>query len=119
MNVFLFMLAGFETTSTFLAYSTYVLAKHPDVQEKLQEEIDSIRTDNNQALDYDLIVDMAYMDLFVREVLRMYRVSGQASTRECNKATTVCGHQIEEGKENCPSSSNHHAIFSSAQVPSS
>lgn len=100
MNVFLFMLAGFETTSTFLAYATYVLAKHPDVQEKLQDEIDSLLTDDKQALNYDLIAGMAYMDLFVREVLRMYRVSGQASTRQCNQSSIVCGHQIDEGKPN-------------------
>lgn len=98
MNVFLFMLAGFETTSTFLAYSTYVLAKNPDIQKRLQDEIDTIFQEDNLAMDYESIADMAYMDLFVREVLRMYRTSGQASTRVCNKSTEICGHQIEEGK---------------------
>jgi cytochrome P450 len=40
MNVFLFMLGGFNTTATVLAYSTYVLAKQPHIQVKLQAEID-------------------------------------------------------------------------------
>ncbi|CAF2085859.1 unnamed protein product [Rotaria magnacalcarata] len=39
-NVFLFMVAGFESTATALAFSTYVLATEPDVQKKLQQEID-------------------------------------------------------------------------------
>lgn len=95
-NVILFMLAGFETTSNFLAYSTYVLAKHPDIQEKLRSEIDE-QWQEYQELDYERVSDMTYMDLFIREVLRMYRVSGQSSTRQCNKTTTVRGHQIEEG----------------------
>jgi len=33
------MLAGYETTSTCLAYATYVLGKYADEQEKLYEEI--------------------------------------------------------------------------------
>ena len=35
-----FMLAGYETTSNALTYTAYQLALHPDVQLKLQEEID-------------------------------------------------------------------------------
>ncbi|KAG8582124.1 hypothetical protein GDO81_007929 [Engystomops pustulosus] len=36
-----FILAGFETTSLTLTYLFYNLATHPDVQKKLQEEVDS------------------------------------------------------------------------------
>ena len=35
-----FILAGYETTSNALAYTTYCLAMNPDKQEKLLEEID-------------------------------------------------------------------------------
>lgn len=99
-NVVLFMLAGFETTSNFLAYSTYVLAKHPDIQERLRTEIQQ-QWQEHQELDYERVADMAYMDLFIREVLRMYRISGQLTTRQCNKTTTICEHQIEEGNKIC------------------
>ena len=34
-----FMIAGHETTSTALAFTTYVLATHPEVQERLANEI--------------------------------------------------------------------------------
>ena len=30
------MIAGYETTSTCLAYSSYLLAAHPEVQERLR-----------------------------------------------------------------------------------
>ena len=54
--------------------------------------------EGDEELNYEIIADMTYMDFFVREVLRMYRVSGQNSTRLCNETSTVCGHQIEKGK---------------------
>ena len=38
-NAIVFLLAGYETTSTMLSYTTYLLAKHQDVQQRLYEEI--------------------------------------------------------------------------------
>ena len=35
-----FLLAGYETTSTAMAFMSYNLATHREVQEKLQREID-------------------------------------------------------------------------------
>lgn len=40
-NLTAFLLAGFETTSTTLSYSFWVLAQHPEELKKLQAEIDS------------------------------------------------------------------------------
>ena len=41
-----FMLAGYETTSSALAFTTYCLALNPDKQEKLLQEVDeTIRED--------------------------------------------------------------------------
>ena len=37
---FIFLTAGYETTSTALAFLSYELARHPDIQKKLQQEID-------------------------------------------------------------------------------
>lgn len=40
-NAYLFLLAAYETTATALGFTFYLLAKHPDVQERLQQEIDA------------------------------------------------------------------------------
>ncbi|KAG0429798.1 hypothetical protein HPB47_023284, partial [Ixodes persulcatus] len=36
----IFLLAGQDTTSSVIAYTVYLLALHPDVQEKLRREVD-------------------------------------------------------------------------------
>ena len=41
-----FMLAGYETTSTVLAFATYLLATHPEVQERLANEIHEYLEEN-------------------------------------------------------------------------
>lgn len=94
-NILLFLVAGYETTSTALAYSAFILAKEPLIQEKLQYEIDHAPENDNE---YDRVHNMTYLDWFIREVLRMYPIAPLAMTRECNTKTTVCGYTIEQGK---------------------
>lgn len=38
----IFIFAGYEPTSNSLCYLAYKLATHPDVQQKLQDELDSV-----------------------------------------------------------------------------
>lgn len=42
MNLLLFMLAGYDTTSNALSYITYLLATHPEEQAKTRDEVDRI-----------------------------------------------------------------------------
>ncbi|CAF3793429.1 unnamed protein product [Rotaria sp. Silwood1] len=96
MNAVLFLNAGFETTSLNLAYSTYQLAIHPNIQTKLQTEIDEHWKDEEE-IDYDIINDMKYLDMFIREVLRIHAVTHRVFSRECSQSTIISGHYIEKG----------------------
>ena len=49
-NARLMLLAGYETTANTLAYTSYLLAINPDIQERLQSEIDSYFDDKPVSL---------------------------------------------------------------------
>jgi cytochrome P450 len=99
------MAAGYETTSTALAYATYELAKHPEILQKLQAEIDQLPLSNDnssdegtkQYPDYDIVAQMPYMDMFVSEVLRMYPIANTAIQRHASEDTVVHGISIKKG----------------------
>ncbi|CAF1457709.1 unnamed protein product [Rotaria sordida] len=76
-NIPLFMFAGYETTSTALGYIAYVLATHPNEQQKLQEDIDAhFQSNTEQDIpSYELVAEMSYLDMFIRETLRMYPIT--------------------------------------------
>ncbi|KAH9373643.1 hypothetical protein HPB48_011391 [Haemaphysalis longicornis] len=64
--------AGFETTATALSYIVYLLGKHPEVQERIRQEIADVVADNG-VLDYDVVMKQArYLAQVVDEALRLY-----------------------------------------------
>ena len=65
------MLVGYESTARPLANAAYILTTKPDIQRKLQEEIDEISSKFN----YDSVHNMVSLDWFIREILRMYPVA--------------------------------------------
>ncbi|CAF1370676.1 unnamed protein product [Adineta ricciae] len=99
------MAAGYETTSTGLAFATYELARHPEVLEKLRDEINQFPLDDNEQFneetkqypDYDVIAQMPYMDMFISEVLRMHPIGNFAIQRSAAQDTVVQGIPIEKG----------------------
>lgn len=71
-QMFLFQLAGYETSSTTLTYCAYELVMNPDVQERLREEVQVKTRQHNGELTYEAIFDMPYMDCVINEALRKY-----------------------------------------------
>lgn len=50
---------------------TEVMARHPDVQDKLRAEIIEAQERYGMDLPYDELVALPYMDAFCREILRL------------------------------------------------
>jgi thromboxane-A synthase len=87
------VIAGYETTSTALSYVSYVLATHPEEQQKLQEHIDAnfdSKTANDKS-SYDTVSQMDYLDMFVREILRMYPIAPLVINRQSTEEFHIKG----------------------------
>ncbi|CAF1580202.1 unnamed protein product, partial [Adineta ricciae] len=92
-NIFLFMIAGYETTSTALSYVSYVLATHPHEQLTLQHHIDTYFNPEHEdeMPSYDILSQMNYLDMFIRETLRMYPIAPVVINRQSTEAFDLKG----------------------------
>ncbi|XP_076351933.1 cytochrome P450 3A11-like [Tachypleus tridentatus] len=70
-NCITFLLAGYETTSTALAFTTHILVNRQDVQEKIREEINDV-IGQDGVLDYNTVNKLQYLDQVFSESLRLY-----------------------------------------------
>ncbi|XP_023411703.2 cytochrome P450 3A4-like isoform X1 [Loxodonta africana] len=91
----MFIFAGYETTSTTLSFVMYLLATHPDIQEKLQREIDAAFPDKAPPT-YDGMLQMEYLDMVVNETLRLFPIAGRLE-RVCKKDVEIKGLIIPKG----------------------
>lgn len=71
-NACVFLLAGYETTSTALAYITYCLSLHPNVQEQVFSEIMEKIGPDNSPLSYENVSQLHYLEQVIQESLRLY-----------------------------------------------
>ncbi|KAB5574772.1 hypothetical protein PHYPO_G00212890 [Pangasianodon hypophthalmus] len=70
-QAFIFLVAGYETSSNTLAFACYLLATHPDCQKKVQRELDNFLS-RHGSVDYTNIQELKYLDMVVCETLRLY-----------------------------------------------
>ncbi|XP_072799381.1 cytochrome P450 3A29-like isoform X1 [Vicugna pacos] len=91
----IFIFAGYETTSNSLSFIMYELATHPDVQQKLQEEIDATFP-NKAPPTYDGLLQMEYLDMVVNETLRIFPLAGRLE-RVCKKDVEINGVFVPKG----------------------
>uniref|UniRef100_A0A8C5IUA8 unspecific monooxygenase n=1 Tax=Junco hyemalis TaxID=40217 RepID=A0A8C5IUA8_JUNHY len=94
-QAFIFIFAGYEPTSNTLGFLAYELAMHPDVQEKVLQEIDTVLP-NKGPLTYEAIMKLEYLDMTVNETLRVYPLGGRIE-RTCKKDVEINGVTIPKG----------------------
>ncbi|CAL1286966.1 unnamed protein product [Larinioides sclopetarius] len=91
-NSFIFLVAGFETTANALSFTIDLLIKHPDIQERLYQEIADARND-----EYDTIQSLQYLDQVINESLRIYPPATLFTSRKCNMDYRVGSITIPKG----------------------
>ena len=70
-----FLIAGHETTSTWCYWAVFCMCKHPEIQERLYQDIMK-HCGSSDVMDLDTIERMSYFDAFLQEVLRYYSPVG-------------------------------------------
>ncbi|KAJ8680729.1 hypothetical protein QAD02_016516 [Eretmocerus hayati] len=84
-QAFIFFFGGFETTSSQMCLIAHELAINPEIQKKLQDEIDAVMKITKGNPTYEEINKMLYLDAVMNESLR-YHTQGFFLNRQCIKA---------------------------------
>ncbi|XP_077285151.1 cytochrome P450 9e2-like isoform X2 [Arctopsyche grandis] len=100
----LFFIAGFDSTSNLIIYIIYELACNPDIQKKLQNEIDDYIKISGEDISYDKLSSLNYLDMTISETLRKWPPF-VVIDRECTKnyllpppnATSTQSYQVKKG----------------------
>jgi len=86
--------AGFETTNTALAWTWYLIAQHPEVEQQLFEETQRVLGD--RAVEYDDLRQLPYAGQVIAEALRLYPPV-YTMTREAEEADELSNGHIHQG----------------------
>ncbi|WP_344870307.1 cytochrome P450 [Allokutzneria multivorans] len=87
-------LAGTETTASSGSWAMRMLAEHPDVQARVQREVDTVLGD--RAPTYEDLIHLPYTRAVVTETLRLYPPAWLLA-RGTTSRTTLGGHTIPAG----------------------
>eukprot|EP00127_Corallochytrium_limacisporum_P001753 Clim_evm7s78 gene=Clim_evmTU7s78 len=90
-----FMFEGHDTTAAGIGWTFYELGRHPEIQQKLQQELDAVLGDKDVP-DFDDIKKLEYLNMVVKEALRVHP-SVSAIGREAGEDLMVEGHLIPKG----------------------
>nr|XP_006813673.1 PREDICTED: cytochrome P450 3A12-like [Saccoglossus kowalevskii] len=94
-NSLTFFLESYDTISTCLGFTSYLLATNSEVQQKLIQQIDKVVAMHGRVT-YDALNDMPYLDMVISESLRMYPPAVFLE-RECEKDVIIKDIPIHKG----------------------
>ena len=90
-----FMFEGHDTTTSGMCWTLYCLAKHPEHQEKVREEVRSVLM-GREWLEYDDLKELKYTQWCIKEAMRLYPPVFHVS-RETSEPIKLDGHEIPKG----------------------
>ena len=93
-NLLTFIVAGHETTALTLAWSMYLLAFDPAIQDRAREEAQSVL--QGRAATGEDVANLPFIRCIIDEALRLYPPAGMVS-RTAMANDVLCGREIEKG----------------------
>jgi len=61
-QAFIFLIAGFETSSSTMGFALYELAKNPYIQDKVRAEVEDVLEQHSQQFTYECTKDLKYLN---------------------------------------------------------
>ncbi|KAL7043618.1 hypothetical protein ACKWTF_001596 [Chironomus riparius] len=83
-NIYIFYIAGAESSSSTIAYMLYELARNQELMKRAKTDVQDTLAKHNGEITYESIKDMQFIDLCVKEILRKYPAL-PIMNRECTK----------------------------------
>ena len=90
-----FMFEGHDTTTSGISWTLYCLAKYPEHQEKIREEVRNVLM-GREWLDYDDLKDLKYTQRCIKEAMRLYPPVFYIA-RKASSDLELDGHIIPKG----------------------
>ncbi|KAH8372716.1 hypothetical protein KR009_003436 [Drosophila setifemur] len=90
------LFAGVDASSNLLSAVLLCLAKHPEQQRKLREELLSIMPTKDTLLNEETMKDMPYLRAVIKEALRYYP-NGLGTLRTCKSEVILSGYKVPQG----------------------
>jgi cytochrome P450 len=87
--------AGHDTTSATMSWLWYALAQHPQVQRKATQEVDRVLGERQAT--YEDLSRLKYLEMVVREAMRLYPASAFLFGRETIEDVTLGGYTLRKG----------------------
>ncbi|KAI0041379.1 cytochrome P450 [Auriscalpium vulgare] len=94
-QVLTFLGAGHETTASGLSWSLWLLATHPEVQQRLRDEVAPIFAETDRP-EYRVLKDLTMLDCVVMESLRVLPPVPM-TVREATKSDWIAGVYVPKG----------------------
>ncbi|XP_046659109.1 probable cytochrome P450 6d5 isoform X2 [Homalodisca vitripennis] len=80
-NTVIFLTAGSETVSRTIGFVLFELSRHPEIQQRVQQEVDSVLSKHGR-WSFEVLKDMTYLDQVIQESQRMHTIL-PSLMREC------------------------------------
>ncbi|CAM5164146.1 unnamed protein product [Natator depressus] len=104
------LLGGTETTTITLCWALLYMLQYPDIQERVQKELDMV-LEPSQLIHYEDRKKLPYTNAVIHEILRCSNITAVGTPRQCVKDTTVLGFPVEKGTIVLPNL--HSAVYDS------
>lgn len=72
-QVFVFFIAGFETSSTTASFALYEMAMNPDIQDSVREDINKVLEQNNGNITYESLLQMTLLTKVIEGKYNIYQ----------------------------------------------